>query len=213
MSFIHSCFISYKYSDDELTRKFIFELAEALDIATGQYLDGQKSYYDVARLKPGYKFNESLSKALAASTCMIAVLSPRYFRSDYCYREYLGMQVIENQRRTTTGSPPIGKSLIIPLLFRGKPDDIPKELKEHIHYMALPYIMSNLGLALKHDPNLIPIIEVLGQLIYEHYQAYDIDSARLAVECGADFEFPACPAAGPWPNHKPKPQAFVGRVV
>jgi hypothetical protein len=73
--------------------------------------------------------------------------------------------------------------------------------------------MSNLVLALKHDPNLIPIIEDLGQLIYEHYRAHDSDSARLAVECCADFIFPACPAAGPWPQHKPKTQAFPGRAV
>lgn len=119
MSFAHSCFINYKYSNDELTQAFIGELANALDSCTGQYLDGQKAYYDAAGLQIGYKFNEALSMAMATSTCMIAVLSPRYFRSAYCYREYLGMLWIENRRRDTTGSPPVEKSLIIPLLFRG----------------------------------------------------------------------------------------------
>lgn len=212
MSFTHSCFISYKSSDDELTKKFIKELAEALDIATGQYLDGQKSYYDAARLQPGYQFNAALANALVASTCMIAILSPRYFGSDYCYREYLGMQWIERQRRQATGNPPNDKSLIIPLLFRGKKDDIPAELREHIHFQPLPYGMSNLTLALKYDPNLAPIVEQLGLLIFEHYQSYAGDAARLAIDCCKDFSLPDCPPSGPWPNHRAKPQPFIGRL-
>lgn len=211
MSFANSCFISYKCSEDELTRRFITELAEALNNSTGQLLDGQKAYYDAARLKAGYQFDESLSKEMARSTCMVAVLSPRYFRSEYCYREYIGMQLIEDRRRQATGLPPVDRSIVIPLLFRGEEKDIPAEIKGRVHFMKLRYSLANLKDGLMGDPNLVDAVEELGEIIAEHFNDYGAEKAKLAVACCDGFLLPACPDSGPWPKGKSAGLPFPGR--
>jgi hypothetical protein len=64
----------------------------------------ERVYIDKDRLKPGYNYNEALSKAICESACMIVVFTSLYESSDYCLREFLTMEQIEEKRKQMLGN-------------------------------------------------------------------------------------------------------------
>jgi hypothetical protein len=59
----YSCFISYAHGQEELMRTFVDELKDALKSSLEPYLD-EEVYIDEERLRPGFRFNEALARAI-----------------------------------------------------------------------------------------------------------------------------------------------------
>ena len=132
MAFKHACFISYCHGQHDLIKGFIDQLKSALKAELETLLD-EDVYIDEERLKPGYKHEESLTRAICESVCMIVVYSPRYERHEYCMREYEAMVKLEEGRRKLLGPAGRGRGFIIPVILRGG-DDVPPRIREHLHY-------------------------------------------------------------------------------
>ncbi len=114
----YSCFISYPHGQGTLIKKFVeqlkVELADRIDFYINCPL-----FLDEDRLKPGYRFNEALSKAICESVCMIVVYMPKYEKNSYCVREFAAMEQIERERLDRLGDrlqTPLG--MIIPIIWR-----------------------------------------------------------------------------------------------
>src|SRR6185503_15991751 len=97
MPFKYACFISYPHGQHIVMKPFIEQLTEMLKGFLEIYME-EEVYKDDERLKPGYKFNESLAEAICQSVCMIVVYSPIYENRTYCLREYATMEKIEEDR-------------------------------------------------------------------------------------------------------------------
>ena len=140
MPFKYACFISYPHGQSIVMNPFIEQLTEMLKGFLEIYMD-EEVYKDDERLKPGYKFNESLAEAICQSVCMIVVYSPIYENRTYCLREYATMEKIEEDRFKLIGqalSPDRG--MIIPIILRGS-DDLPPHIQGNIHYADFSQFM------------------------------------------------------------------------
>src|SRR5688572_10736409 len=99
MTIKHACFISYPHpKQGKQFEKIIDQLIAALEDYLGFFI-GEKVYIDKERLRPGYNYNEALSKAICESACMIVVFTSLYASSDYCLREFFAMEQIEKIRK------------------------------------------------------------------------------------------------------------------
>lgn len=211
MTFAHACFISYHHSDDRNTQRFLEQFRAALESYFDQRLS-LKVYLDTDRLKPGFKYNVAITKALRESTCLIAILSPLYFKSEYCRREYVFMQQIETKRRQDTGAPPETHSLVIPLLVWGAEKQVPQEIRDHTQLTKLPFRLPNLNQRIEEDPNLLPILERIGELIcelHEHFETHGL--CQNAVACCQNLNLPDIEAIGNWQMTAQPRQGFPGR--
>lgn len=212
MSFQYACFISYRHSDKEKTVKFIEQFVDALENSLDQRLQ-QGVYIDRDRLKAGYKFNIAIAGALRESVCLIAILSPEYYNSDYCRREYVAMERIENKRRADLGIPPVHKGLVIPLLVWGTEEEVPQAIRGNLHYISMNFGLTNLRGEIKYDPNLIPIIEKIGDLICEHHKSFaDGNHCQAAVDCCAGIDLPDLAEIGSWQQASASPLPLPSRT-
>jgi hypothetical protein len=114
-------------------RRFIEELVEGLKSSLGPYVDAdQQVFIDRERLKPGYRFTETLAQAMCESACWIMVYVPRYRDHPYCRREFLAMLELETRRHALLGAalkPDHG--MIIPIILRGDVRDLPSVVRDH----------------------------------------------------------------------------------
>lgn len=133
MPFQYSCFISYRHSQDDITRKLVLSLETELV----RWLD-MSIFVDKERLTGGDFFNNKLAKALCESVCLIVIYTPTYFskKNSYCAREYKAMELLEEQRLHMLGLPKNKKQgLIIPIIYRGEkilPDEIKNKRQFHV---------------------------------------------------------------------------------
>ena len=139
MPFKYACFISYPHGQHTVMKPFIEQLTELLEGFLEPYMD--EEVYKDDRLKPGYKYNESLAEALCHSICMIVVYSPVYEDRVYCLREYATMEKIEEDRFKLMGQAlPADHGMIIPIILRGS-DDLPDHIKGNIHFVDFSQFM------------------------------------------------------------------------
>ena len=155
MAFEHGCFISHVHAEEALMQEFVRELARALrselEPLIGDFVD-TTVYLDEERLKGGEKFNLSLARALCASACWVMVYVPQYFRRDYCQREFRAMQILEEQRLS---HPDVGlephKGMIIPIILRGKREQLPAGLSEEVHCLEFSRFSTASSEILRHE--------------------------------------------------------------
>lgn len=134
MPFSHSCFISYCHGQGDIIAPFIGQLRDALNSCLDPYLD-ERVYLDSERLRPGYRFNESIARALCESICMVLVYVPKYERHEYCLRELSAMERLEQRRFALLGDS-VDRRLgfIIPVVLRGRLDDLPSAIRNARHF-------------------------------------------------------------------------------
>jgi hypothetical protein len=189
----YSCFVSYCHGQHEVINGFVTQLKQALKSYLELYLD-EEVYIDEERLKPGYQFNEELSKAICQSVCMIVVYSPTYEKHSYCLREFAAMEYLENARWSLLGSSD-KPGLIIPIILRGK-DDLPPRIKSCTHYSDF----SQFTLAttrLSKNPKYVKEIEKIVDVIYEHYKTFSNPNVDVCSVCES-FEIPPEEDVLPW---------------
>ncbi|MBI2305837.1 MAG: toll/interleukin-1 receptor domain-containing protein [Rhodocyclales bacterium] len=213
MGFKHACFVSYRHSDKEKTIKFIEQLVDALDNCFDQYVP-LTTYHDKLRLLPGYKFKEAIEQALRDSVCLVAILSNEYFESEYCRREYSAMKRIEDERRNQLGLPPIDRGLIIPILVWTSEEDVPDAIKDEIHFDPMQFSLTNLRGEIKYDPNLIPVVQRIADIIIDLYRAFHKGGCcQNAVDCCQAIGLPSAnEVKAMWSPPQWNPQPLPSRV-
>ncbi len=77
------------------------------------------------QMETGVRWPDRLAQMHAGSRCMVAILSPEYFRSEWCTSEWRAMQAREKVVGMATKSRTRG--LIFPVLFCGDTSVLPKE--------------------------------------------------------------------------------------
>ena len=185
MSIKYSCFISYAHGQGNIAREFMRQLKEALVDSLGLLL--REEVYMDDRHIPGYNFNDGIAKAICESVCMIVVYSPLYEKSNYCLREFLAMENVEEKRRQKLGSKYDGtKRMIIPLILRGNINSLPTKMEKIHCYDFSKFTLASLKMR-KEDKK---IIDEIANFIYEHYTNLEtIHNNKIDNEC-LEFTLP-----------------------
>jgi hypothetical protein len=202
----YACFISYVHGQHELMRTFVEELKRALESSLEAWLE-EDVYIDDGRLEPGFHYNEALARALCESLCMIVVYTPRYQRSSYCLREYAGMRELEQRRRAAIGAGLASeRGMIIPIIFRGRSDDLPDEISGEIQYVDFSRFTTADG-SITRNREYVKAIEKVARYIYDMYETCKHSADAAFGNCDA-FTLPAEEDVTPW---KARQQVFPGR--
>jgi len=120
-SFEHACFISYKHPPDveysAARQHFWMEFIDTFQVNLQAYVTIGLSVYkdDILKTKPGVRYPGELAYRLCKSVCMVAVLVPEYFESDWCRAEWKAMEKLEAKRSVNEKR----DGLIVPVLLRG----------------------------------------------------------------------------------------------
>ncbi len=193
MDFRHACFISYCHGQGELLTRFMDQLVRALKAYLEPYFD-DCVYLDKERLKPGYRYNEALAKAICESVCMVVVFMPKYGRHTYCLREFQAMEDLQRLRLRMLRDKT--KGLIIPILLRGRLEDLPDCIRRHSHFCdfskfttASPDISKN--------PEYVQKIDMIAEYVYEIYTEFEKTGEDFCTKC-AGFKLPAADSVQPW---------------
>ncbi len=210
MPFTHSCFISYVHGEHELIKGFLKQLKNALAACLEPYFN-EKLYIDEEGLTPGSDFNERLAEAICRSVCMIVVYIPKYDNHAYCLREYTAMEMLQEKRLKLLGPhAPRGSGFIIPIILRGRKEDIPEKIRNHIHFCdfskfstATPDISTNLDYVSK--------IDEIAYYIFDLYKKFEAVGLDICTDCH-EFQLPDEQQITPWRKKPGSPAApFVLR--
>lgn len=196
MAFRYSCFISYGHGQGDLMRRFVEELKEALEASLGPLLE-EGVFIDEDRLRPGYLYNDVLASAICQSLCMVVVYSPIYERHPYCLREYRAMELLQEERlRLLGGTLGRGVGLIIPILLRGRLEDLPDKIKGHIHFCDFSkFTMASPKIRRKQE--YVDKIENIAQYVYDLHRGFAQIETDLCRDCHT-FNLPATLEVAPW---------------
>ncbi|MES2848049.1 MAG: toll/interleukin-1 receptor domain-containing protein [Bacteroidota bacterium] len=132
MAYINDVFISYKRS--KRSEQWLNEIFLPLfaDYLNNELPHDPKIFVDQSGLTPGVDFNDELFINLLYSKCIVAILSPPYFRkSDWCVKEFLTMKHRQEILELSPLTKP--KTLIWSVVYR-KVDPIPDYAKG-LHYL------------------------------------------------------------------------------
>jgi len=134
---IHACFISYRHpaASGGREEKLIRHVVKAIEDHIQMYTHDHPVYFDKGRLVPGYQYDERLAEAICRSACMVVVYWPSYLESDYCLKEIRAMLEIEERRRARLGASLHGCRLFIPVILRGKLEDLPEDVRKNCQYL------------------------------------------------------------------------------
>lgn len=202
MALKYPCFVSYCHGYGDEMREFVRQLVKKLDDQLDAFFD-QPLRFDEQRLEPGHRYNEALARDLCESVCLVAVLTPKYFERPYCRRELEAMHGIE--RRRFGRRAPNDRGLIIPVLYRGRREDIPKDLRDHVQYCDLSAITSA-RLDIAHDPDFDRKLRKIAEYIYDVYR--DLIGRDTTADCER-FRLPTARQAERWKvSVTPEPLLF-----
>lgn len=202
MGFEYGCFISYMRPEHKMMAQFVDELVEALESEFEPYLPKPLVYRDVDRLRSGHRFTPALGRALCASACWIVVYVPQYADHDYCLREFRAMRVLEERRRSElSGRLMPEEGMIIPVILRGEPRQLPDDLGEQAHCLVFNKFTTASGKILRNRR----YVEEIGKLA-PYVQRLHSLGEHLKLDCG-DFTIPQLD--GPSGFHRSKP-SFPG---
>jgi hypothetical protein len=206
MGFEHTCFISYVHGQFRLTRTFIEQLKDALESELEPL--GGSVYFDQDRLKPGFKFNVSIARALCQSMSMLVVWTPSYELHPYCLREYTAMRRLERLRlKALKGHD--DKGMIIPLLFRGDRDELPPPIRNHIHYADFSrFTLKRSDIA--QDDEYADCIREIAAYLHQVHKACESAGVGAGPDC-MKFRLPPESKVERWrPRPGPRAAGFPG---
>ena len=183
MAFEYGCFISHVHATKPLLSEFVTGLKSALESELEAYVR-DPVYIDEERLRPSYRWNEALARAMCKSACWIVVYVPQYPLREYCMRELQAMRVLEHRRRQQLGDDLAAeKGMIVPVVLRGRPDDLPDSLAEGVHYLDFSRFTTASGEILRSDVYMEQIVELAKDIheIFELGAALDDDCTEFSI--------------------------------
>ncbi len=120
----YDIYVSYSHQSSALNR-WIHAFIDSLnDYLALELPDEPRVFLDPSRLSPSSMFPEALSEAMSRSKLLLAFITPSYFTSEWCGREWSTFESRELkmglQRQTSWPHSPENTSLIKPVLLRGR---------------------------------------------------------------------------------------------
>ena len=133
----NSCFISYRHPATKGNREesLIKHVVKAITDHIELYTHDHPVYFDEKDLIPGYNYDERIAEAICRSACMVIVYWPSYLESDYCKKEIEAMLNVEERRHRILGDKLRGCRLFIPIILRGKFDQLPDRVRNNCQYL------------------------------------------------------------------------------
>ena len=192
----HACFISYCHGKYDLVNTFIPQLVKALQAYLDPYFE-DCVFIDVDNLRPGDPYNEKLAEAICHSVCMIVVYFPRYDEHLYCLREYTAMEILEDKRLKSLGKT-VGASrrMIIPIILRGKKEDLPPSIQDHIQFCDFSKFTTAAGDITK-NPEYVGKIDEIAYYVYDLYKEFRDAEQDVCLDC-ISFRLPDEKDVKPW---------------
>jgi TIR domain len=112
----YDVFLSYARVDDE-NNQFVSKLAKAMQRTFQVYMGWPlRIFLDTRDIDTAEVWEERIKVALENSTVMVAVLTPSYFHSQWCAKEWDYFLRLEEQRRHNIGLP-ASQALVFPVRF------------------------------------------------------------------------------------------------
>ncbi|MBI5471565.1 MAG: toll/interleukin-1 receptor domain-containing protein [Ignavibacteriae bacterium] len=197
-AFKYACFISYCHGQGALVSSFIEQLKTSLKACLEPYFDTDECVYiDEDRLKSGALYNTGLADAICRSMSMIVVYMPKYEHHSYCLREYTAMERLEAERFKLSGNGAAqDRGMIIPILFRGRADDLPERIRKHRHFCDFSKFTTATSDILKNE-EFVRKIEEIASYIYDLSKEFDSLAANPCSNCSS-FQLPAETEVKPW---------------
>lgn len=136
-------FLSYARHDDRtLVERFFEELSVEVRLLAGQAPESAVGYLDV-HVPVGTRWPRTLTRALAGSANFLALISPRYLRSEACGREWTVFSERMRQLEEAGGAAP---SAMMPIIWIPT-DRLPQEISDRQYTdRYLPHDYANIGL-------------------------------------------------------------------
>ncbi|MFY1691320.1 TIR-like protein FxsC [Plantactinospora sp. WMMB782] len=126
-------FLSYARSDDDpYVERFFLDLSDELRLLLGLPRDETVGFVDTRGIQLGAPWSPQLTGALAEAQTFVALLSPRYLRSEVCGREWqiFTDRMVEHQRHH--GAPP---GALFPILWL-PPRVVPPAVAQYQYFEA-----------------------------------------------------------------------------
>jgi hypothetical protein len=211
MAFRYACFLSYRHSDSELGRRAVNDFEQALKNELGLLLnipDLQPIYRD-ERNQPGYLYNEVIAEALCQSVCMAMIYWPQYFsyESRYCTREYRAMVALEEKRLALLPNAEHKLGLIIPIMIRGRKEDLPSELRDKRQFAEFS-ALSLSDKPMSRHKKFQPQVRAIAEYIDDRCRAFNAVANDPCSGCGG-FALPKEDEVKAWLDALLKPPPYV----
>lgn len=184
----YSCFISYSGSKNRILESFITSLGESLSREIALYFEPPPVFWDRRRLESGEPWagERKTATTICQSVCMVPVLTPLYFRSKYCMREYVAMKMLERQRLSLLREHG-GTGLIIPVVLRGA-SLLPPEITNHRQYFDFSRFLLT-DAEFDKDPVYHVNIQKIADYVAKLYNAFRELSEDVSKGC-SEFKLP-----------------------
>ncbi|MGE0087032.1 MAG: toll/interleukin-1 receptor domain-containing protein [Desulfococcaceae bacterium] len=189
MAFKYSCFISYCSGKEELIQTFIDQIYRAISTEIELCLKKYPVFLDRKRLQSGDMFDPKIASALCYSVCMVAVLTPSYYRQSYCLREYNAMEGLEKERFEKMNWVLNRRAgLILPIVLRGA-DRIPDIIKGKRQCLDFSRFTLSSPNILK-ETEFAEEIRKVAERINDFFENFCETETDLCQDC-ENFELPA----------------------
>lgn len=199
-NFEYALFVSYRNSrlkENGLLSTFARELTDALERILDPYLyedigrsrNNHMVFLDEKIIAGGDWIVKEVSEGLCRSVCWVLVFTRNYLSGSlFCASELKGMTELQKERKKRMGNS-LDQSLIIPVLFRGDLNDMPKSLQG----IAVKSDFRRFTLAVKNlaeQPEFVEHIENLAELIAQRQKEQCDKSRAFQVDlCGNHEDF------------------------
>jgi FxsC-like protein len=172
-------FLSYAREDDpEYVRRFFHDLSSQVRNLSGADRDEPVGFLDEQSLRMGQRWSVALGEALSTCRCFVAMTSPRYFRRDYCGREWavFSDRLAAYERQWNRQAPALLPIRWIPM--------------SPMHPLAAEIQGTGAGLAAESylDYGLRQMLDL--QRFHDDYRAFVFDLARLIVSVAGAHDVP-----------------------
>jgi hypothetical protein len=208
----HACFISYRHPSSEGNReqKLIGHVVKAISDHVQMYTHEHQVYVDNKRLVPGYQWDERMAEAICRSACMVIVYWPSYLESDYCRKELEAMLEIEERRRHILGPELRGCRLFIPVILRGRFEELPERITKDCQYLDYKAQATRPDINLGEDDKTSEELYRIAEYIKSLCDKMKVAQESLFGKC-QEYGFPLPSPVVRQMIQPPPPQPFPGR--
>jgi hypothetical protein len=172
MAFNYSCFVSYRHNDNE--KQFYTNLKNIIQSEALTATNKTNSFFDEVSIKYGEEWDDKIYIGVNGSYFFIPILHYNYLHPDnnWCARELIhALKVEETIRNKLPENERKNFFYIIPFIYRGKPDNLPKGLsnKKALSLQPFEYLI------IKNDisQELINLKQQLCDTLTECYKILD----------------------------------------
>ncbi len=208
----NSCFISYRHPAvaDNREAKLIAHVVKAITDHVQMYTHDHQVYFDDRRLVPGYQYDEKLAEAICRSACMVIVYWPSYLESGYCQQEIRAMLEIEERRRQLLGQTLHGCRLFIPVILRGRYEELPEEVTKGCQYLDYKAQAVKPNFNIGDDEKMSGELYAIAEYIHQLCAKMKTHGDALFSKC-QQYGFPGASLRTSGPIKPAPPQPFPGR--